>query len=216
MHSSMKQASVTMMLGALVALGAAACGDDSSGPGGAGGAGATTATSGTTADASTGDTTTTTGETASSSSGGDCETAQTDACGVCMADACCTALVDCESDELCWACVTGEDGEACEDNETTHARVDVYLTCRGGDCNEACIGSAGDCEEAAPEFGADCGACLVASCCEQLGACYGSEGCWGSCVVDFSEAGCHADADGHALFHALNQCAGTSCEEECL
>lgn len=203
----------TAMLGALLALGGAGCGDDSTGAGGAGSGGAAASTS----DGSTSDASTASGaETASSSSGGACETAQTDECGVCMADACCVALVDCESDEKCWACVTGEDGEACEDNETTHARVDAYLTCRGGECNEACIGSAGNCAEAAPQFGEECGACLEKSCCEQLGACYGSDGCWDECVVDFSEAGCHADADGHALFHALNQCAGASCEEECL
>ena len=191
------------MAGAIVL--AVACSDADTGANGGAAAGSQNASGGATMEGGGG------------SGGNACPSAATDECGICMSAACCEAQVDCEGDPLCIACVTGEDDEACEENEATHARVDAFLSCRGGDCAEACIGVvSGECDGLLDGLVAPaCVTCMEASCCDEVSACNGSEGCWESCFTSFTEAGCHADPDGHALFHALGECASESCGSEC-
>lgn len=159
-----------------------------------------------------------TGTSASTGSAMVCVAALDDACGECMQSACCESLQACEQDQACWDCVTAVDGEACESSEETHARVDAFLTCRGGSCQSPCIGTpAGGCEGVLEDVVApDCQACLEAQCCNEVAGCYGSEGCWISCFTMHDEADCHADADGHAIYHAMGSCAADACAAECL
>ncbi|APR82059.1 Flagellar hook-length control protein FliK [Minicystis rosea] len=177
---------------------AAACG--SSTPASTGGGGATG---------------TTTSSTSTTSSGG-CSADATDACGTCMASTCCDAYAACRGDASCVACVEGKDSDACESTEETHARVTAYLECRGGACQTACIGASGDCKGALDGLvAAACQTCLEASCCAEVGACHAKEACWNDCFVNHSETACHADPDGHALYHAFGACYSEKCAAEC-
>jgi hypothetical protein len=144
-----------------------------------------------------------------------CNTEDPDACQACLAGTCCDAVVACQGDAPCWACVTGADGTQCAANPTSHELATAYLECMGGPCNDTCIGATGSCEEASSHYEEACGACLETSCCDQLGACYAHEGCWVDCVTMHNEAGCH-EPSAHALFYALGQCAQTSCNAECI
>jgi len=138
-------------------------------------------------------------------------------CGECMKMSCCDALSACESDADCAACVDGSDSNACEKNEDTHARVDAYLSCKGGACEEACIGATtGACEGLLDGLTAvDCTICLEASCCGEVTACHDNAVCWDGCFTNHDETKCHGDPDGHALFHALGACASDACATEC-
>lgn len=182
----------------------------------------TSAATGATAGAGgSGGSTTSTGTGAAAGSAGTgsaaCDAKLDGDCGACMKEQCCVALVDCESDADCLACVTGQDGEACEANETTHKRVDGFLTCKGGACQAACIGGPNEgCEGAMSGLvAAACQECLEQQCCGEVAACKANDGCWQGCVVNFSEASCHADPDGHALFHAFGECVSTKCNAPC-
>ncbi len=195
---------------ALLVLGAEACSSDSAD----GDAGANGAASG--AGAAGGGTSVGGGPSAGGSGGADtCTVSDTTACGQCMDATCCEAYVACEADDLCWACVTGTDGDACAANAASHDKATAYLECYGGPCNADCIGSAGECTEASEVYAEECGACLETSCCEELGACFAHQGCWVDCVTDHNAAGCH-EPSAHALFYALGQCAQTSCNEACI
>lgn len=147
-----------------------------------------------------------------------CQASLDDACGECMQAACCESLQACEQDEACWGCVTGVLGEACESSVETHARVDAFLTCRGGSCQEPCIGTTvGSCDgQLDGVVPSDCQGCLETNCCAEVAGCFASEGCWVSCFTMHDEADCHGDADGHALYHAMGACASGACEAECL
>ncbi|WP_434414895.1 hypothetical protein [Nannocystis pusilla] len=146
-----------------------------------------------------------------------CAGEATDECTGCMREACCEALADCQGDPACVACVAGEDGDACESTPETHARVDAYLECKGGACQEPCIGApVGSCEDALAELAQDdCTTCLGASCCDEVASCHGNTVCWTGCFTVHDDAVCHSDPDGHALYHALSACASASCQAEC-
>ncbi|PCC75528.1 hypothetical protein SAMN02745121_00068 [Nannocystis exedens] len=166
-------------------------------------------------DATTAASSTTTG--ASATTEAECAAEATDECTGCMREACCEALADCQADAACVACVSGEDGDACESTPETHARVDAYLECKGAACQEVCIGGpVGSCEDALAELAQDaCTTCLGASCCEEVAACHGNSVCWTGCFTVHDDAVCHSDPDGHALYHALGACASGSCQAEC-
>lgn len=181
---------------------------------------ATTTSAATTQEEPTTDATTaatSTATTASSTTAGECAAEATDECSGCMREACCEALADCQGDPACVACVSGEDGDACESTPETHARVDAYLECKGSSCQEPCIGApVGSCEDALAELGADaCSACLGENCCDEVASCHGNAICWTGCFTVHDDALCHSDPDGHALYHALSACAGNSCQAEC-
>jgi hypothetical protein len=135
-----------------------------------------------------------------------------------MGAACCGDLVACRDDAACWACVTGADGDACESSPETHARVNEFLVCRGGPCQAECIGGpVGACRGALDGLVAEaCAGCLEASCCDEVAACVAQETCLHGCLLDHDPAVCHADPDGHALYHALGQCTSSQCEAECV
>ncbi len=133
-----------------------------------------------------------------------------------MATACCDALSACNDDAACSSCVKGTNSDACESTAETHERVDAFLTCRGGACVSACIGVAGSCKGAlSGVVAATCQTCLEANCCEEVGSCKAKDACWNDCFTHHVEAACHADPDGHALFHALGSCIQSSCATEC-
>jgi hypothetical protein len=140
-------------------------------------------------------------------------------CGLCLQDNCCEALQACEGDADCTACVSGENGDVCESSEDTHARVLAYLECRGGPCQETCIGAAtGECRaplEAAGTAEA-CIVCLETSCCDEVAACNSNTVCWDGCFFNHVEATCHGDADAHALYHGLGECyTNADCAAAC-
>lgn len=133
-----------------------------------------------------------------------------------MGGACCDAVTDCAADAACTACVTAQDSDACESSEATHARVNTFLSCRGGPCQTDCIGAASDCKGTLTGIvAAACQTCLETSCCAEVGACHAKDACWNDCFVNHSEAACHADPDGHSLYHALGTCWQSSCAAEC-
>lgn len=146
-----------------------------------------------------------------------CEAALEGECGACMKGSCCDALTECEGDPDCLACVNAEDSDACERNAETHARVDAYLTCKGGACASACITSeGGSCEGLLDGVTkAACAACLEGSCCDEVAACHGADVCWDGCFTNHSETKCHGDPDAHALFHAMSACVQSRCKSEC-
>ena len=133
-----------------------------------------------------------------------------------MAAACCAALSDCQGDAACLGCVNGADSSGCDANDTTHARVEAYLTCRGGACETTCIGTTGDCQGALDGLVADaCQTCLEESCCSEVGDCQANDSCWNDCFVTHVEEKCEGDPDGHALYHALGSCYSANCSTEC-
>ncbi len=140
-----------------------------------------------------------------------------DACGQCLQTACCAALVDCEGDADCLACVRAEDDLACDRSPATHDRANLYLTCKGGACKDACIGGAGgSCVGVVTGIETPaCQACLEQKCCDEVAACRAHEVCWDGCYTNHDEMKCHDSADGHALFHALGGCFGSACNVEC-
>ncbi|AKT38631.1 hypothetical protein [Chondromyces crocatus] len=179
-------------------IAAAACGDDGS------------ESPGTT-------TTTTTGEGGSGAAPG-CPTVLEAPCGTCMGDACCEDLTACEDDPDCWACVHAQDSDACERTPETHDRVDRYLVCRGGACQQACIaGGNGDCEGRLDNlYPAACAECLQASCCDEIANCAANDACWIDCYTMHDTDACHGNQDGHALYHALGACFNaTDCASAC-
>jgi hypothetical protein len=146
-----------------------------------------------------------------------CGATVADACNTCMAGACCDALAACNGDPDCVACTTGADADACERTPETHDRVNAFLVCRGGACRTDCIGTSGETcgGQLTGIVSTACQVCLEGSCCDEVAACKGSDGCWNNCLTNFSEAGCHGDPDGHAIFHALNSCVASSCDTAC-
>lgn len=164
---------------------------------------------------------TTTGEpattTTASTGPAACEPNITDECDTCMQGACCDDLAACQNDPQCVACVTGEDGTQCEENAATHERVQRYLECRGGPCQDTCIAAEGKtCEEALAVFTPDdCTECLAANCCDGVAACSTNAICWDGCFTNHSPDKCHSDPDGHALYHALAVCINASCATPC-
>ena len=133
-----------------------------------------------------------------------------------MGNACCDAVSECAADAACTACVTAKDSDACESSDATHARVNAFLSCRGGPCQTDCIGATSNCTgELTGIVAAKCQTCLEASCCAEVGACHAKKSCWSDCFVNHSETKCHADPDGHALYHALGTCWSASCAKEC-
>ncbi len=131
-----------------------------------------------------------------------------------MKASCCDALTACEGDTDCFACVSGMDGNACEKTEETHARVDAYLTCKGGDCHESCIGGDAGATCVGVLAGlepATCQTCVESNCCDAVAGCYANAGCWNDCFLKPNEAKCHADLDGHALYHAMGECISSKC-----
>ncbi|EYF00978.1 hypothetical protein [Chondromyces apiculatus] len=179
---------------------AGACGDDGSNPGGDGG------------------TTTSVGGAGGTGGASACPTSLDNACGTCMGEACCEDLSACEDDPDCWACVNAQDSEACERTQETHERVDRYLVCRGGSCQQACIeGGNGECEgDLAPVYEPACAACREGACCDEVANCAANEACWVDCFTQHDTDLCHANQDGHALYHALMSCfSSADCETEC-
>lgn len=198
--------SISISLGALV-IATGAC--DSDDPANTGGGGSDTTTS-TASGGNAGSTTT------STTSAGACEGAPDGACGACMGEACCEVLTDCNADLKCKACVEGTDTLACDTSEETHTRAVAFLECRGGPCAAPCVGASDDCQDKLDGFvAAECQTCLETNCCAQVGACYAKEGCWIDCFTQHSELDCHADPDGHALYHALGACYQQSCATAC-
>jgi hypothetical protein len=147
-----------------------------------------------------------------------CGAASQDACGTCMQTACCDALVECERDEDCMACVTATDSDACEKTPATHARVDAYLTCRGGEaCAPTCVSATGGACTALLDDLVDptCQTCMEDNCCDEVASCHGNAVCWDGCFTNHNESKCHADPDAHSLFHAMGACSTKSCAAEC-
>ena len=147
-----------------------------------------------------------------------CAATTGDACGVCMQGACCDALVECEQDEDCTACVTATDSDACERTAATHARVDAFLTCRGGErCAETCVAATGGaCTDLLADLVAPaCQACLEEKCCDEVASCHGNDVCWDGCFTNHEETKCHGDPDAHSLFHAMGACSSKECATEC-
>lgn len=146
-----------------------------------------------------------------------CEAKLDGDCGTCMKTECCEALTDCEGDPDCAACVSAEDSDACERTDETHARVDAYLTCKGGSCSDSCITvKAGSCKGLVDDIvPAKCAACLEKSCCDEVNACHGADVCWDGCFNNHDEEKCHADPDAHALYHAMGACLTEHCDAEC-
>lgn len=138
-------------------------------------------------------------------------------CGDCMRGQCCDALQACEADENCNACVNGNDTEACERTTETHERVNTFLVCKGGACRDACIGDAGaSCTGLLDGIVSDgCASCLQTSCCAEVAACKGEDGCWIDCFTQHDETKCHADPNGHALYHAMGACVSDHCNTKC-
>jgi hypothetical protein len=196
---------------ALVSVLVGACSSSPSDPGG-GGSGTTTTGTTTETTTTTTDTTTTTTETSS------CAAALDGECGACMKGACCDVLTACEGDADCLACVNGTDTTACEKTPETHDRATAFLACKGGPCQSTCIGSTGGtCMGVLDNVvGPTCGACLVASCCDEVAACNGDDGCWNKCFAMHDETACHADANGHAIYHALLTCVTADCSDACI
>ena len=167
-----------------------------------------------------------TGETVSSSGGADtgsttepaaCEEASADECIGCRKGACCEDLTACEQDPDCWACVEGIDGDVCEANAETHARVQAYLSCRAGSCQADCLGEPGStCEAAAAELPeGECTSCIVDACCDLLAACHDNAICWTGCFNEHDSEVCHTDPDGHAIYHGLSSCIARGCGSAC-
>lgn len=147
-----------------------------------------------------------------------CAASSADECGVCMQGACCDALRACEQDPDCMACVAATDSEACERSAATHARVDAYLSCRGGErCATTCVAATGGtCTELLDGLVApDCQTCLEESCCDQVASCHGNAVCWDGCFTNHNETKCHGDPDGHSLFHAMGACVSKKCAAKC-
>lgn len=149
---------------------------------------------------------------------GTCQARLDGDCGTCMKTSCCDALMACEGDANCTACVTGKDSDACEKTTGTHERVDAYLTCKGGSCASSCIETtdAGTCTGLLDSLvTAKCAACMVASCCEQVASCHGAAVCWDGCYNNHDETKCHGDPDAHALYHAMGSCQVDFCDSAC-
>jgi len=146
-----------------------------------------------------------------------CEAKLDGACGTCMKKECCDALVECEGDKDCAACVSGEDPDGCERTTATHERVNLYLACKGGDCKDDCIGvSGGSCKGLLTGIVAEaCITCMEASCCDQVSACKAEAGCWSGCFTDRDVDKCHNDVNGHAVYHAMTECVAKSCSDAC-
>lgn len=201
----------TALASAFILVLASAC-SSSPTPAGNGGGGTTTTTTTTTSTAttSTSSSTTTSAPTCNAALGGEC--------GTCMKDACCDVLTACEGDADCQACVNGTDTTACEKTPETHERATSYLTCKGGPCQSACIGgSTGTCTGVLDGVvSPGCATCLVGSCCDEVAACKGNDGCWVDCFTMHDETACHANANGHALYHAMVTCLSADCSEPCL
>lgn len=163
--------------------------------------------------------------TSAAQDGGEAETGATSCpanlsgdCGACMKDSCCGALSACEADADCLACVTAQDGDACERTAETHARVDAYLTCKGGTCASRCISGddAGSCQGTLNKLvKASCATCMEQACCSEVAACHQSTVCWDGCFTNHDETKCHGAPDAHALFHAMGACASSRCKAEC-
>lgn len=146
-----------------------------------------------------------------------CAATLTGDCAECMKTSCCDSLVACEEDADCLACVTAQDSDACERTSETHERVDHYLTCKGGDCRESCIGeSNSSCAGLLKDLVTDaCATCMETNCCDEVSACKAHDVCWDGCFTNHNETKCHGSPDGHALFHALGTCATTNCSSTC-
>lgn len=132
-------------------------------------------------------------------------------CNACLSRECCDAARACAGDLQCLACLDG-DADACESSEETHVRVDAALTCRGGVCAESCLPptEGPDCTMV---FTGSCGTCLADACCAEVSRCAANANCL-ACVGGDHNA-CHAEADGHALAHALWACSDTACVAPC-
>lgn len=154
-----------------------------------------------------------------------CDTClDTSCCGAanaCLADADCTALLDCAepcADDACFS--------ACEAAHPTGAtKLGALSTCATTTCGSACgappSGPApGSCglTSGAPT----CDACLDASCCGETTACLGDADCvalvrcYGTCADGACAAACDAAHPGGATkLTAVYTCAQTSCAATC-
>lgn len=95
----------------------------------------------------------------------------------------------------------------------------AYLECRGGPCQETCIGAASDNCRAPLQtagVGDDCIACLETNCCAEVAACSTNDICWDGCFFNHVAETCHSDPDGHALYHSLGVCfSDAGCASVC-
>lgn len=135
-------------------------------------------------------------------------------CDACLATTCSAARDACRDDADCVICVNEGDDDACHRTDATHERADAVLTCRGAACRKQCIGETTPEASCAGKIAGDCGTCLESACCDETAACFDNPHC-DACVRSGDESVCHADAGGHALFHALGACVSKQCASDC-
>lgn len=190
-------------LAIVLALGAVACGSDTTGVGGA----TTTPTS------------TFTGSGGATPCGALAWSSTNPTCNGCMEESCCGALAACDAGSPCAAlvdclraCAPGDAScvSACETaNADGQGDLDALIGCFEASCKQSPACGAKVCDAGVSVPNQQCGECLSAACCDTWKLCAQEETCL-DCLVTGA-----ASCQGHPLYLAALQCQVSNCDSKC-